>query len=452
MRFLLPSIIAVLGLVAATQAGCASAHHNLPADLPALPPTPPMGWNSWDSGIKLTEHNVEATIDAMVGSGMRDAGYRYVNLDAGWAAPVRGPRGELQVDPTRFANGMAAVARYAHDRGMLLGLYASPYDEGCSAQPALASVDHETLDANTFAAWGVDYLKYDWCRADADHDTQVRVFTKMRDALRNTGRRILYSINPNSSVDYTAGARYDWSGIADMTRATTDLYPLWRDQMPSLGPYDPFPVGADLGVPDEFIAATQVVTSSRPGYWADADMLVAGLGWDQWAARHFASLRDSLALTSVSDDQLKGMLLQQPNLSDTEQRTHLSLWSMLSAPLIAGNDIRSMTGQTRDILTNRDVIAVDQDPKVAPAHALATDPRVFVKPLSDRSVAVAFFNSGEDPVTIGTVAGDIGLATAPCYSVRDLWSHAESTSAGPLGSGALPAHATALLRVSGGCR
>jgi alpha-galactosidase len=125
---------------------------------------------------------------------------------------------------------------------------------------------------------------------------------------------------------------------------------------------------------------------------------------------------------------------------------------MLSAPLIAGNDIRSMTGQTRDILTNRDVIAVDQDPKVTPAHALATDPRVFVKPLSDGSVAVAFFNSGEDPVTIGTVAGDIGLATAPCYSVRDLWSHAETTSAGPLGSGALPAHATALLRVSGGCR
>ena len=103
-------------------------------------------------------------------------------------------------------------------------------------------------------------------------------------------------------------------------------------------------------------------------------------------------------------------------------------------------------------MTNRDVIAVDQDPKVAPAHALATDPRVFVKPLSDGSVAVAFFNSGEDPVTMGTTAGDIGLARAPCYTVRDLWSHAESTSAGPLGSGALPAHATALLRIGGGCR
>jgi alpha-galactosidase len=194
------------------------------------------------------------------------------------------------------------------------------------------------------------------------------------------------------------------------------------------------------------------VTSSRPGYWADADMLVAGLGWDQWTARHFASMRNNLALTSVSDDQLKSMLLQQPNLSDTEQRTHVSLWAMLSAPLIAGNDIRSMTPQTRDILTNRDAIAVDQDPKVAPPHALATDPRVFVKPLSDGSVAVAFFNSGEDPVTMGTTTGDIGLAKAPCYTVRDLWSHGENTSAGPLGSGALPAHATVLLRVSGGCR
>ena len=449
MRVPLLSIIAIVGLVGATQVGCAPSHH----EPPALPPTPPMGWNSWDSGVDLTEHNVKEVTDALVSSGMRDAGYRYVNLDAGWAAPRRGFGDELQADPARFPDGIAAVARYAHDRGMLLGIYASPYNEGCSAIPALASVGHETIDARTFADWGVDYLKYDWCRSDADHDAQVQVFGAMRDALRATGRRILYSINPSSSDDYTAGARYDWSGVADMARATTDLFPLWLDRMPSLGPYDPFPVGADRGVPDEFAAATKAVTPSRPGYFNDADMLVVGLGWDEFVGRHFGGLRNGLELAdSVTDDQLKHVLLQQPNLTDAEQRTHFSLWAMLSAPLIAGNDVRSMTPQTRDILTNRDVIAVDQDPKVAPARALPNDPRVFVKPLSDGAVAVAFTNLGDEPATISISASDVGLAKATCYPVRDLWSHTETTTTGPLTSGALVPHAVTLLRVGDTCR
>jgi alpha-galactosidase len=449
VRVPLLSIIAILSLVGATQVGCASSHH----EPTALPPTPPMGWNSWDSGIDLTEQNVKEVIDAMVSSEMRDAGYRYVNLDAGWAAPQRGYGGELQADPARFPDGIAAVARYAHDRGMLLGIYASPYNEGCSAVPALASVGHETIDAQTFADWGVDYLKYDWCRSDANHDAQVRVFTTMRDALRATGRRILYSINPSSSDDYTAGSRYDWSGVADMARTTTDLFPLWRDRMPSLGPFDPFPIGADRGVPDAFAAATKAVTPSRPGYLNDADMLVVGVGWDEFVTRHFSGLRNGLELgDSVTDDQLKDLLLQQPNLTDIEQRTHFSLWAMLSAPLIAGNDVRSMAPQTPDILTNRDVIAIDQDPKVAPARALPNDSRVFVKLLSDGAVAAAFTNLGDEPATITISADDIGLAKASCYPVRDLWSHTETTTTGPLTSGALVPHAVTLLRVSDTCR
>jgi alpha-galactosidase len=411
-----------------------------------------MGWNSWDSGIDLTERNVKAVIDAMVSSGMRNAGYRYVNLDAGWAATRRGPDGQLHPDPARFPDGIADLARYAHDRGMLLGIYASPYNEECSAQPALASAGHETTDARTFAAWGIDYLKYDWCRADADHRSQVQVFTKMRDALRATGRPILFSINPNSSVDYTAGSRYDWSGIADMTRATTDLVPLWRDQMPALGPLDPFLAGTDLGVPDQFGAATKVLTPSRSGYWSDADMLVVGVGWDEYVARHFAGIRNGLELgDTVSDDQLRSRLLVQHNLTDTEQRTHFSLWAMLSAPLIAGNDVRFMSSQTRDILTNPDVIAIDQDPNVAPARALAKDARVLVKPLSDGAVAVAFVNISDEAVTISTSADDVGLAHAACYAVRDLWAHNQTTTNGPLASGALPPHAVTLLRVSAPC-
>jgi alpha-galactosidase len=459
VRLQLRSAVAVLAMVLvmvlATQTGCSPEPEPEPEHHQAepLPPTPPMGWNSWNSAITLTEQNVKQTIDAMVSSGMRDAGYRYVNLDAGWAAPQRGSNGQLQPDPIRFPDGIAAVARYAHDRGMMLGIYASPYNEGCSAQPALASADHETADAQTFADWGVDYLKYDWCRADADHDAQVRVFSTMRDALRATGRRILYSINPNSSFDYTAGARYDWSGIADMARVTTDLVPFWRNQIPSLGPYDPFAIHDKIGVPDQFATANEALVHSRPGFWSDPDMLVVGIGWNDFAAHHFSGIRNGLELgDSMSDAQLRGLLLEQPNLTESEQRTHFSLWAMLSAPLIAGNDVRSMSPQTRDILTNRDVIAIDQDPKVASAGTLRKDPRVLVKPLADGGVAVAFIPDGDTAATITTTAGDIGLPKAPCYTVRDLWSHTDITTSGPITSGALAPHSVALLRITGTCR
>jgi alpha-galactosidase len=449
VRSQLPSAVAVLAVVVATQSACSPAHHQAEP----LPPTPPMGWNSWNSGIDLTEQNVKDTIDAMVSSGMRDAGYRYVNLDAGWAAPQRGSNGRLQPHPIRFPDGIAAVARYAHDRGMLFGIYASPYNEGCSAQPALASAGHEAVDAQMFADWGVDYLKYDWCRADADHDAQVRVFSAMRDALRATGRRILYSINPNSSSDYTAGARYDWSGIADMARVTTDLVPFWRDQIPSLGPYDPFTFHDKIGVPDQFEIANVALIHSRPDFWSDADMLVVGLGWNDFATRHVSGIRNGLELgDSMSDDQLLSLLLQQPNLTEPEQRTHFSLWAMLSAPLIAGNDVRSMSPQTRELLTNRDVIALDQDPKVAAARTLRKDSRVLVKPLADGAVAVAFMTAGDVAATITTTADDIGLPKAPCYTVRDLWSHTDTTTSGPITSGPLAPHSVALLRVTGTCR
>jgi alpha-galactosidase len=455
-------IVALSAAILVLLNGCAA-----PPTAPeqALPLTPPMGWNSWNSGIELTEQNIEDTIDAMVSSGMRAAGYRYVNLDAGWDVR-RGSDGRLQADPTRFPDGIAALARYAHDRGMLFGLYASPYDERCSENPAIASAGHETVDAKTFADWGVDYLKYDWCRTETDHQEEVRVFSAMRDALRGTGRRILYSINPNSSADHTAGSRYDWSGIADMARSTEDLVPLWHDALPTLGPFDWFAAGSYLGVPDEFAAAQAVRTPSRPGYWNDADMLVGGLGWDQFVAAHFASMHKHLtvgdvhpdrlgqlhAMVAMSDDQLRDLLDSQPKLTEPEQRAHLSLWAMLAAPLLAGNDIRSMTAPTRDMLTNRDVIAVDQDPKVEPAHPLPADPRVLVKALDGGSVAVAFFNSGEAATTITTDAATAGLPSGTCYTVRDLWSHRETTTGGAVTSGALAPHAVALLRITRGCR
>jgi alpha-galactosidase len=237
-----------------------------------------MGWNSWNSGIPLSQSTVEQTIDALVSSGMRDAGYRYVNLDNGWSATHRDADGNLLADPTRFPGGIAAVAKYAHDRGLLLGLYASPSYELCGLGKANASAGHESADAATFARWGVDYLKYDWCSTDTNRSDQVSSFSAMRDALRATGRPIFYSINPYISGDPASGSDYDWSGIADMARNTIDLVPLWRSQFGNDGPV--------FGIKEQVDAAIPLATHSRPGYFNDPDMLVVGITWPDFVTSH----------------------------------------------------------------------------------------------------------------------------------------------------------------------
>jgi len=454
------SILVALSLAGASVAGCAA-----PTDSGAPQRlTPPMGWNSWNSGIPLTEDTVKATVDAMVYSGMRDAGYRYVNLDAGWAAPTRGPDGKLRADPKTFPHGIAALARYVHDLGMLLGLYASPYDESCGQDPRIASAGHEDTDARTFAAWGVDYLKYDWCHNDADHANQVKLFTAMRNALHATGRHIFYSINPNSSDNHHAGTAYDWSGIADMARNTTDLVPVWRSTLPPLDSSDSFLTGTYLGVPDEFHAAAPVASRARAGHFNDPDMLVVGLTWtdffvnhldvsrlvvseDQLTPERLQKLRTKLAL---SDAEVSWRANAQPSLTESEQRAHFSLWAMLAAPLLAGNDIRTMTDQTRAILTDGDVIAVDQDPSAAPATQSPNDARVLVKPLSGSAAAVVLFNPDSQPAEITTSASAAGLQGAPCYTVRDLWAHTQSTTAGEIKRTVAP-HDVAMLRIFPTC-
>lgn len=383
-----------------------------------------MGWNSWNSGIPLTERTVEQTVDAMVASGMRDSGYRYVNLDAGWAAPTRDGDGRLRADPDRFPHGIAALATYVHDHGMYLGIYHSPFNQGCGQDPRIGGAGHESIDAQTFAAWGVDYLKCDWCRADADHDDQLEYFTAMRDALRASGRRIFYSINPNSSGDPGAGVAYDWSRVADMNRNSIDVVPAWGDvALRALGL---------SGIAQSVNAATPVAPRSTPTHINEPDMMVAGLGFDEFAASH--------PTMSVGPPR--------PDLTDVEQRAQLSLWSILAAPLLAGNDVRTMSASTRSLLTNRDVIAVDQDPLVVQGHPLPGDPRILVKPMSDGSVAVVLVNGAAQSAVIGTTAPAIGLADGDCYRVRDLWSHDDAHSAGDVGPVVVPAHGAAMLRIT----
>ena len=341
---------------------------------------------------------------------------------------------------------------------------------GTPAQPRwgtrrIASAGHEDTDARTFAAWGVDYLKYDWCHNDADHAKQVTVFTAMRNALNATGRRIFYSINPTSSDDHDAGARYDWSGIADMTRNTTDLVPVWRNTLPALDSSDSFVTGTYLGVPDEFRASSPLASRGRAGYFNDPDMLVVGLTWSDFFVNHLdvsrlivseddltperlQKLRVKLAL---SDAEVSWRANAQPGLTESEQRAHFSLWAMLAAPLLAGNDVRAMSDQTRAILTNRDVIAIDQDPLAVQAAASPPDNRVLVKPLSDGAAAVVLFNADTQPADITTSASASGLHGARCYAVRDLWTHTETTTAGDITRTVAP-HDVAMLRISPACR
>jgi alpha-galactosidase len=410
----LSSVFLCIGVLAA----CSS-----PPSEESLPRTPPMGWNSWNSGIVLTEQSVRDTIDAMVFSGMRDAGYRYVNLDAGWAAATRDPDGNLRADPDRFPHGIAALAQYAHDRGMYLGIYHSPFNQGCGQAPAIGGAGHETADARTFAAWGVDYLKYDWCRAEAPHDEQVAYFGAMRDALRASGRKIVYSINPNSSDDPAAGSEYDWSHISDVSRDGNDLVPAWGD--------DALWQEGLEGVSQAFTTAGAVATRDGPRHVNDPDMLVVGIPWAAFVTGH-----PTMSLGGP-----------RPDLTDTEQRAHFSLWAMLAAPLLAGNDVRTMSEATRAILTNREVIAVDQDPMGVQGRALVGVPSAIIKPLIDGSVALALFNPGAAPSPIRTDATSIGLPSGDCYMVRDLWAHADSTTHGDLEQ-TVPAHGVAMLRVS----
>lgn len=429
----------------------------------AQPILPVMGWNSWNSGMSLDEQSVKETIDAMVRSGLRDAGYRYVNLDAGWAASTRDAAGKLRADPDRFPHGIAQLARYAHERDLSFGLYASPYNQTCGQDPRTGSLGHEAVDAATFAEWGVDFLKYDWCRVDGGHAEQVRVFTAMRDALRASGRSIVYSINPNSSNDPTAGSVHDWSDVADMVRTGSDLIPLWRNILPPLGVNDPFANGMFSGVPDQFATAT--AHPSREGYTADPDMLVVGVTWEEFVTKHLAMLRDGLSdrdltpalradiepILSLPADAVRRIATAQPGLSETEQRSHFSLWAMLAAPLIAGNDLRTMSPITREILTNRDVIAVDQDPLLARATVSRRDGRVWVKPLADGAAAVALFNAADVPARIWTSASEAGLPPVPCYRVRDVWAKTWSTTTDEIGAMDVAPHGVVMLRITPTC-
>lgn len=354
--------------------------------------TPQMGWNDWNSfGCNVNESLIRQTADAMVSSGMAAVGYQYINIDDCWSTLQRNGSGDLVADPQKFPSGIKALADYVHSKGLKLGIYSSAGTTTCAGFPA--SINNERRDANLWASWGIDYLKYDNCGDHLGLSAQQR-YTAMRDALAATGRPILFSLcNWGQENVWTWGA-----AVGNSWRNTGDITGDWNSIMGIL----------DLQVGKE--------TYSGPGAWNDPDMLEVGNG-----------------------------------PTETESRAHFSLWSLLNAPLLAGNDIRTMSAATRAILTNSEVIAVNQDWGGRQGYKISDsgDLEVWRKPMSNGSVATVLLNRGASTATVSTTASALGLGSAASYAVRDLWAHTDSTSTGTI-SASVPAHGAAMFLVSGG--
>ena len=357
-----------------------------------LAKTPPMGWNSWNKFAgRVDDATVRTIADAMVSSGMKDAGYTYINIDDTWEAG-RDAQGNIQSNK-KFPD-MKALADYVHSKGLKLGIYSSPGPNTCAGYEG--SYGHEEQDARTWAAWGIDYLKYDWCGARnlyTDDEMQA-VYQKMGDALLASGRPIVYSL-----CQYGRQEVWKWGPDVggNLWRTTGDIRDSW-DSMSKIG------FGQD-----------ELAPYAAPGHWNDPDMLEIGNG----------------------------------GMTDTEYRTHMSLWSMLAAPLIAGNDLRSMTPAIHDILTNKEVIAIDQDPdgKQAKRVSKSGDQEIWARPLAGGAWAVALFNRASGDAQMTVRWSDLGIKGSP-RRARDLWAHADVKVSGPEYSATVPGHGVVLLRLA----
>lgn len=362
--------------------------------------TPPMGWNGFNHFARgVTESTVEAEALALVSSGMQDAGYTYVNLDGGWDLLHRSKSGALQPDPKKFPHGIKAVADFVHNLGLKFGIYASAGPMNCAATSA-GSYGHYQQDAAMFAAWGVDYVKFDWCwipyRAypHLSHQQVSELLARqMADALAHTKRSMVYDINDTANDQEWVWGR----GLAHMWRTSHDSHD-WYSSMVQ-----------------QFLSNVGHHPFAGPGGWNDPDMLEVGNG----------------------------------GMSTVEYQSQFSLWAEMAAPLIAGNDLAHMSAVTRSILTNSAVIAVDQDPLGRQGYPVWSSHGLWVlaKPLVNGGRAVVLFNETNQPAQIATTVYQVGAPGALQWVLVDLWSGAVVQTAGPI-SALVPAHGVAMYVVS----
>lgn len=367
-----------------------------------LAPTPPMGWNSWNQlGCGVNAQRVMDTADAMVDSGMRDAGYRYINIDDCWSLSERDVDGNLQ-PAANFGDGIAAIADYVHERGLKLGIYGDRGTATCAGRAG--SSGYERQDAETFAAWGVDYLKYDNC--NADENTIVEEYEAMGSELARTERDIVYSL--------CAWNFYEWGiGVGHLWRTTSDITPTWQSIVENMN------------------INKALAAYSQPNGWNDPDMLEVGV------------------------EKTDNGVTQR--LTDTEARAHFGIWAIMASPLIAGNDLVYMLQfepQIIDILTNPDVIAINQDALGYQGVPVATsgaagELEVWAKPLNESGArAVVLLNKGETPAEMTVEFDDIGLSSGR-GTVTDLWAHANLGSHRDQFTALVEPHEGKTLRIKG---
>jgi alpha-galactosidase len=364
--------------------------------------TPPMGWNDWNAyGCNVSESLVEQTALAMHNDGMQAAGYQYVNIDDCWMASSRDASGNLVANSSKFPDGIAAVASYVHSLGMKLGIYEDAGTATCGGFPG--SYGHETQDANLFASWGADYVKYDWCNipfssfpGQSHQQVAQTLYTRMRNALSGTGRPIVFSMCNGWD---SAVQPWTWAGpVANLWRTTTDIQANFASML------------------NNFHINVGLASAAGLGAWNDPDMLEIGNG-----------------------------------MGTTADQSEFSLWAEMAAPLIEGSNLVSASSATVSILTNKSVIAVDQDSlgKQGTEVSAAGGLDVLAKPLANGDVAVVLFNETGSAATISTTTSAVGKTGSSSYTLTNLWTGATSTTSGPI-SASVPSHGTVMYRVAGG--
>jgi alpha-galactosidase len=339
-----------------------------------LSPTPPMGWNSWNKfACNVSEDLLKQAADAIVSSGMKDAGYQYVVIDDCWQVS-RDKDGNINPDAQRFPSGMKALGDYIHAKGLKFGIYSDAGTLTCQKRPG--SRGYEFQDARQYAAWGVDYLKFDWC-STTTQDARSS-YSLMHDALVASGRPTVFSI-----CEWGTAKPWLWAKEigGNLWRTTGDIQDMWEGKKDWGG----------LGMVNILDLQDGLQSYAGPGHWNDPDMLEVGNG----------------------------------GMTNTEYRSHFSLWAILAAPLMAGNDIRSMSTEIHDILTNKEVIGVDQDGLGRQGRRVRKDGdlEVWAKQMKDGSRAVVLFNRGSSQANLKVDWEDIGYPAHLPAAVRDLWQH-----------------------------
>lgn len=372
--------------------------------------TPPMGWNSWATyELNINEALIRTTTDAMVSSGMKDAGYEYVIVDAGWKAKSRDADGRLVADPNKFPSGMKALADYVHSKGLKFGIYTDAGAADCVSD-APGSKGFEDKDAASFAEWGVDYVKEDWCNTSGMDAKEA--YGKMSRAIAATGRPMVFSV-----CEWGDNQPWNWAAsVANLWRTTGDSKDCWdcgRETMNKPG-----------GYPRGWILILDVqkplAAFAGPRHWNDPDMLQVG----------------------------------HPGLTVEESRAQMSLWAILAAPLIATNDLRSMPPEIQSILMNREVIAVDQDAAGTEGTLVRKDgdAEIWARPLSDGSRAVVLFNRSTEPRKIRVEWSDVEQGHDRRFAVRDLWQHRDLGIVEKGYSARVPAHGVVMIKVAASAR